>query len=120
MVLPSALPSPPPRLESDVVHAGEILASGYYTARRVVDLAQPDLHQVRYHQERVRSELIPLLDAIFGSTSDAATRCWCLAVTATFTDLFNCLAQHETSTQRWFVALCVSPNRQYVLTSAQQ
>ena len=62
-------------------------------ARDVVNLSQPDLHQVHYHQECVRSELIPLLDAIFKSTSDVATRSWCYQVTETITDLFNHLTQ---------------------------
>ena len=73
MILPSALPLLSPHPEPDVVHANEILVTGYRAAWNVLGLAQPDLHQIRYQQERVWSDFIPLLDAILDSTSDTAT-----------------------------------------------
>lgn len=109
MVLPLVLPPPPPHLEPDVLHANEILSRGYHVARRILDLTQPDLHQVHYHQERVRSELVPLIDAILESTSDAATRSWCFAVTVTVADLFNQLTEHKAFALHKFIILHTSP-----------
>ena len=103
MVLPSALPPPPPRLESNAFRVSEILANGYRAAMDIVNLDQPDLHRVHYHRERVSSEFVPLLDAVFESTSDTATHSWCLRVTETLTDLFNCLVQCEAAAQHWYV-----------------
>jgi hypothetical protein len=105
MVLPSTLPPPPPHLGPDVIRANELLVNGYRVARDVVNLGQPNLHQVRYHQERVWSELVPLLDAVFESASDTATRSWCYKVTETITDLFNHLTQCEASVLHRFVVL---------------
>jgi len=99
MVLPSILPPPPHLHEPDVLQAHTILQNGYIAARDVVNLGRPDVHQVHYHQERVQSELVPLLDAIATSTSNAAIVSWCCAVAASFADLYNCLAQCETSVQ---------------------
>ena len=109
MDLPSVLP-PPPHLEPDVVHANRILANGYHAARGVLNLVHPNLDQIRYHQERVWSELIPLLDAILESTSDAATHSWCCRVTEAIADLFNQLTQHEVSAQHRFEILTASPD----------
>src|SRR5882757_5454282 len=112
MVLPSTLPPPPgpPHLEPDVLHAYEILAKGYCAARGLLDLAQPNLHRVRYHQERIWSELVPLLDVILESTSMVATRSWCHTVTVTIAELFNRLAHCETLAQCRFVILSISPS----------
>jgi len=101
MVLPLMLP-PSPSLDPDVAHANEILVNGYRAARGVLDLVQPDINQVRYHQERIRLELVPLLDAISESTSDAATRSWCFTVTEMAAHLFNQLTQREASIQHRF------------------
>jgi len=110
MVLPSTLPPPPPHLEPDIVHAKEILANGYRAARDVLNLVQPDLNQIHYHQERVWSELVPLLDTIFESTSDAATRSWCCRVTEAIAYLFNQLIQCEASAQHRFAFPSASPD----------
>ena len=99
MILSSTLP-PPPRLhEPDVLHALAILQNGYTAAQDVVNLGRPDPHQAHFHQERVQSELIPLLDAIVTSTSDSATISWCCAAAASFADLYNWLTRCETSVQ---------------------
>jgi len=105
MILPSTLPPLPPSLDPDVVHANEILVNGYHAAQDVLDLAQPDINQVRYHQERTRSELVPLLEAIYEGTSDTATRSWCYAVTETLAYLFNELTQREASVRARFAVL---------------
>ena len=110
MVLPSTLPPPPLHLGPDIIHAKEILASGYHAARDVLNLVQPDLNQVRYHQDRVWSELVPLLDAVFESTSDTATRSWCCSVAETIAHLFNHLTQCEASTQHRFVVPSAPPD----------
>ena len=99
MVLPPALPSPPPHLSPDAFRVNEILAKGYNVARNILSLAQPDLHRVRYHRERISSELVPLLDALLEGTSDAATHSWCYMVTVTVADLFNQLAEREALAQ---------------------
>ena len=116
MVLSPTLPLPPPHAELDVIRVNEILTRGYSAARDVVNLGQPDLHQVHHHQERVRSELVPLLNAVFESTSDAATRSWCFTVAEAITDLFNRLMQCEASARHRFVVLRGSPNRCNTLT----
>ena len=102
MVLPPVLPPPPPHLEPDVLRANEILAKGYHVARNVLNMSQPDLHQLHYHRERIQSELVPLLDVVLESTSDAATCSWCHVVTATMADLFNQLTEHEAWAQQRF------------------
>ena len=107
MDLPSVLP-PPPRLKPDIVHMNRILTNGYHAARGVLNLMYPNLDQIRYHQERVWSELVPLLDAILESASDAATRSWCCGITKTVADLFNRLTQCEASAQHRFEARSVS------------
>jgi len=99
MVLPLTLPPLPPSLDPDILHANEILVNGYHAAWGVLNLMQPDINQVRYHLECVRSELVLLLNAISESTSDAATRSWCCMVTETVAYLFNQLTQHEASVQ---------------------
>ena len=98
MNLPSTLPSPP-RLEPNVAHANNILNNGYHAARNILDLVHPNLNQLHYHREHIWSELIPLLDTILESTSDAATRSWCCRVTETIADLFNRLVECEASAQ---------------------
>lgn len=110
MVLSPLLPPPPPHLEPDVLRLNEILSKGYHVAKSVLDIAQPDLHRVHYHQERIWSEFIPLLDAVLESSSDAATRSWCCAVTVAVADLFNQLAEREASAQHRFTILHVSPD----------
>ena len=110
MDLPLTLPPPPPCLEPDVVHANEILVNAYHAARGVTSLVHPDPNQVRYHQERIWSELVPLLGAIFESTSDADTRSWCCGVTETIAELFNRLTQCEALAQGRFVVPSVSPD----------
>ena len=105
MVLPFTLPALPPHPKPDVLHANKILVKGYCTARSILDLVRPDFHQVRYHQERVWLELVPLLDAIRESTLDPATRSWCYVVTATFANLFNQLTEHGALTRHGFVIL---------------
>ena len=109
MVLPLALQPPPSYLEPDVLRANEILSRGYCVARNILDTPQADLHQIHYHRERVQSELVPLLDAILESTSDAATRSWCYAVTTTVADLFNQLTEHEALASHRFVTPHVFP-----------
>ena len=106
---PSNLP-PPPHPEPDVVRANEILVKGYCAAQNVLTLTQLDLHQVHYHQDRVWSELIPLLDVISESTSDAATRSWCHTVTITIANLFNELVRRESLAQQRFVTLPIFPD----------
>jgi hypothetical protein len=59
---------------------------GYGAALNMLKITQPDLHQVRYHRERIWSELIPLLDVVLVSTSNAATRSWCHATAITIAD----------------------------------
>jgi hypothetical protein len=108
MVLPPVLPPPPPLLGSDVLRANEILTEGYHAAQNVLAVAQPDLHRVHYHQERIWSELVPLLDVILESTSDAATRSWCSAVTIVVADLFNQLTEHEALARHRFAILCLA------------
>ena len=98
MDLPSALP-PPPHLDPDVVRANRILENGYRAAWDTLKIVNPDINQIRYHQERVWSELVPLLDAVSESTSDAAMRSWCCRVTEMIADLFNQLTQREVSSQ---------------------
>jgi len=102
MVLLSALPPPPHPLEPDVLQAHAVLHNGYLAARDVANLERPDLHQVRYHQEHVLSELVPLLDAISASTSDAAMLSWCYTATASFVKVYASLIQREESTQHRF------------------
>lgn len=99
MNLPFVLPPLPHLHEPDVLRAHTILQNGYTAARGVVNLGQPDVHQVHYHQGHVQSELVPLLDAIVTSTSDPAVVSWCCVATASFADLYNCLMQCETSAQ---------------------
>lgn len=108
MVL-STLP-PPPHPEPDVLHANEILVKGYHAASSILGLAQPNLHQVQYYRERVWLELVPLLDAIFESASDPATRSWCCTVTTAVADLFNQLTEHEASAKKRFTIPDVPPN----------
>ena len=107
MVLPPILPPPPPHLEPDVLRVNEILVKGCHVAQEVLGLAQPDLHRLCYHQERIRSELIPLLDAVMESTSDTATCSWCSVVTVTIASLFNRLTEHEALARHRFVNLQV-------------
>ena len=102
MALPPFLPSPPLHLEPDVLRVNEILAKGYHAARTILDLPHADIHRVNYHRERIRSELIPLLDAVVESTSDAATCSWCHTVTVTVADLFNQLTEREALAQHRF------------------
>jgi hypothetical protein len=99
MALPSTLPPPPPLHEAEILQAYTILQNGYTAARDVANLGRLDVHRVHYHQERVRSELIPLLDAIATSTSNSAMISWCYAATASFADLHNHLTQCETPTE---------------------
>ena len=101
MALPSTLP-PPRLLEPDALQAHAILHSGYLAAQDVINLERPDLHQVRYHQDRVLSELVPLLDAISTSTSDTAVLSWCYASTVSFANLYKRLTQHEASAAHGF------------------
>jgi hypothetical protein len=82
-----------------VLRANEILAKGYHMARNILQITQPDLHQVHYHRERILSELIPLLDLVLQTASDAATCSWCHAVTVIIADLFNQLTEREASAQ---------------------
>jgi len=107
MTLPSILPSPP-HLDPDVARANRILANAYHAAQRVLNLAHPDINQVRYHQERIWTELVPLLDAILESTSDTAMRSWCCEVTETIANLFNQLTQCEALAQHRFAVLSLS------------
>lgn len=102
MALPSMLPPPPVQLEPDALQAHAILQNGYIAAQDVVNLEQPDLHRVRYHQDRVLSEFVPLLDAISASTSDAAILSWCYTTTASFVNLYNCLTRCEASAAERF------------------
>ena len=103
----STFPPPPGRPEPDVLRAHSILESGYLAAQDVANLGQPDLHQTRYHQERVSSELVPLLDAIAASTSDAVLLAWCYASTTSFVNLYKRLTQCEISARRRFgLKLC--------------
>lgn len=102
MALPSSLPPSPDLHEPDVLRARTILQNGYLAARDVADLEQPDLHQVHYHQERVLSDLVPLLDAISTSVSDAATLSWCYATTTSFVNLYARLTQREKSAKHRF------------------
>ena len=74
-------------------------------ARNVLNISQPDLGQIHYHQERIRSELVPLLDILLESTSDPATRSWCYVATPTIADLFNQLTKHEAWAQHRFEIL---------------
>jgi len=104
MDLPSVLP-PPPHLDPDIARANRILANAYHAARSILSLAQPDINQVRYHQERVWTELVPLLDVILESTSDTAMRSWCCGVTKIIANLFNQLTQCEASAHRRFAVL---------------
>ena len=97
MALPSTLPLPPSHLEPDIFHANEILVKGYHAARNVLNLEQVDLHQIHFHQERIWSELLPLLDTLLESTSDPAMCSWCYVTTATIADLFGQLTKHEAS-----------------------
>lgn len=99
MALPSTLPLPPHPLEADVLQAHLILQNGYTAARDVVNLGQPDIQQVRYHMERVRLELVPLLNAISTDTSNPAIVSWCFAAATSFADLYVRLTQCETSTR---------------------
>lgn len=99
MVLSSVLPQLPPHVGPDIIHANEILAKGYQAAQNVLGLARPDVHQVRYHQERFSSEFIPLLDTVSSGISDASMQSWCYAVTIMIAGLFNQLIECETSAQ---------------------
>lgn len=99
MLLPSNLPQPPPHVGPDIIHANEILAKGYEAAKNVLGLVQPDVHQARYHRERVSSEFIPLLDAMLNSVSDTGAQSWCYAITTIIATLFNQLIERETSAQ---------------------
>lgn len=102
MNLPSVLPSPPDTSDPNTVQAYAVVRNGYLTARRVLDLGRPDPQQVRYHQGRIRSELVPLLDTISTSTSDPAILPWCYVTTKYLVDLHNCLSQHEAAAQHRF------------------
>lgn len=102
MALLSTLPPPPGLLEPDLLQAHAILRNGYVAAQAVANLEQPDLHQVHYHQERVLSELVPLLDEISASASDTATLSWCYTTTASFVNVYNSLTRSEKSAQRRF------------------
>lgn len=62
---------------------------GYHAARNVLNLEQVDVHQIHFHQDRIWSELLPLLDTLLESTSDPAMRSWCYIATATIADLFS-------------------------------
>ena len=95
MALPSTLPLPPHPLEPDIQQACTILQNGYSAALDVVNLGRPDLHRVRYHQERVFLELVPLLDAVSTGTSDTVIVSWCYEAVIFFVNLSACLAQCE-------------------------
>ena len=99
MALPPVLPPPPPYTEPNVLHTNKLLVEGYNAALGVLAITQPDLHQVRYHREQIWSELVPLLDVVLKSTSDAATCSWCHATTITIADLFNRLTESEAVAQ---------------------
>ena len=99
MLLLSALPPPPQLPEPNTSQAHAIFQNGYLAARDIVNLGWPDLHRVRYHQECILLELVPLLNAIFKNTSDPATLSWCRVTVAAFADLYACLTQCETSAQ---------------------
>ena len=110
MILQPVLPPPPPDLEPDVLRANEILMSGYHVAQEVLGLVQPDLHRLRYHRERIWSELVPLLDAVMESASNMATCSWCSTVTIAIADLFNRLTKHEALARHRCVTPYVSPD----------
>ena len=97
MALPSVLPPPLPHLEPDILCANEILVKGCCAAQRILDLVQVDLHQVHFHQERIWSELVPLLDVMLESTSGSTMRSWCYVAATTFADLFDELTKCEAS-----------------------
>lgn len=107
MALPPDLPPLPPHPKPDVLRADEIISEGYHAARNVLAIAEPDLQRVRYHQERISSEVIPLLDVVPESTSDAATHSWCGTVAATVADLFNQLTESKAVAQHRFTIPCL-------------
>jgi hypothetical protein len=102
MALPPDLPPPPPHPEPNVLRANEIITEGYHAARNILAITKPDLQCVRHHREHILSEVIPLLDIVSGSTSDAATHAWCGTVTIAVADLFNQLAESEAEAQHMF------------------
>ena len=102
MDLPPTLPSPPDTSDPNILQAYAIVQNGYLAARGILNLGQPDSQQLRYHQGRVTSELVPLLDAISVSASDPAILPWCHVTAKSLADLYNCLSQHEAAAQRRF------------------
>jgi hypothetical protein len=107
MDLPSSLPPLPAHLSLDLIRTSEILTNGYHAAKNTLASARPHLQQNRYHQERILSELIPLLDALLESTSDAVTRSWCFSATITLVDLFKRLTECEALEKDRFTLLNV-------------
>ena len=106
MALRPDLP-PPPHPEPNVLRANEIIMEGYHAAQNVLEITEPDLQRVRYHRERILSEVIPLLDVVLESTSDAATQSWCGMVTVAVADLYNQLAESEAVAQHRFANSCL-------------
>jgi len=102
MDLPSALPPPPDTSDPNVLQAFAIVQNGYLAAHGVLNLGRPDPQQLRYHQGRVTSELIPLLDAISTSTPDPAIIPWSYVTAKSLADLYNCLSQREAVAQHRF------------------
>ena len=105
MALPSTLPPPPPYQEPDILHANEILVKGYCAAQNVLGLVHVDLRQVHFHQERIWSEFLPLIDAVLESTSGSAMRSWCYTTTTIMAELFDQLTKCETLARERFVLL---------------